>query len=127
MSLWYANLRDSILILASPAQAQVEYLDYTFRNLTNGKSAACYGNDELLLEFDDYYVACEYKHELGEITQAEIDAARSVAAIFGDLRTGGDKAFWRREALFSDPRWEQIRECAAAALEAMPDRRVENE
>lgn len=29
--------------------------------------------------------------------------------------------FWRREALFHDPRWVQVRACAARALARLPD------
>lgn len=117
----YNNLRHSIEILASSAEVQVEWLDSFFSDLTGGESAIGYGNDELVLVFEDIYVACTHMRECGEITEAEIGAARTIDELLDRLDASKDKSFWRREALLADPRWDQIRDCAAKALARLPD------
>ena len=69
-------LRDAVANLAAPAADQVAYLDRSFAGLTGGRSAEGYGNNELVLEFEDMFVAVDHMLDHGEITQAEIDALR---------------------------------------------------
>lgn len=117
----YTNLRQSIKILASSAEIQIEWLDWFFGDLTGQGSAEGYGNEELLLGFDDIYVACAHMFECGEITEAEIDASATIDELLNFLDPSKDDSFWRRESLFTDPRWDQIRDCSAKALTCLPD------
>lgn len=89
--------------------------------LARGGSAAGYGNDELALEFEDIYGAAGHMLQYGEITEAEIAAAKPLDELL--LRWSGQRNFdfWRREALFTDPRWEEVRDCASRCLAAFPD------
>ena len=117
----YQQLRQAIANLAAPAERQVAHLDSIFVSLPEGSSAADYGNDELALEFDGIYCAAGHMRDYGEITQAEIDAAKPLNELL--LRWSGqhNADFWKREALFTDPRWDQVRECASQALAVFPD------
>lgn len=121
MATRYQQLRQAIANLAAPAERQAAYLDGIFEPLAGGGSAAGYGNDELALEFEDIHGAVGHMLEHGEITPAEIEAAKPLDELL--LRwSGQDNAdFWAREALFADPRWEEVRECASRCLAAFPD------
>lgn len=64
----------------------------------------------------------------GEIMQAEIDAAKPLNALLDEWSGERHADFWRREALWSDPRWQQVRECAQQVLSLYPDeQRAEGE
>lgn len=117
----YQQLRQAIANLAAPAAEQAAYLDGIFSPLTGRGSAAAYGNDELALEFEDIHCAVGHMLEHGEIRQAEIDAARPLDELL--LRWSGrnNADFWAREALFTDSRWEEVRDCARRVLAAFPD------
>jgi hypothetical protein len=117
----YQQLRQAIANLAAPAEAQAAYLERMFEPLTGGGSAAGYGNDELALEFDDIYCAAGHMRDHGEVTQAEIDAARPLGELLRGWSGQHDADFWTREALFADPRWQEVRRCARRALAAFPD------
>src|SRR6187551_3311781 len=100
----YQLLRESIVRLAASADDQHAYLESILAHLTPNGDATGYGNDELALEFDDLYPATEHMRQWGEITQEEIDAARPLEALL-DRWSGHQNAdFWRREALWQDPR-----------------------
>lgn len=117
----YQMLRQAIASLAAPAEQQAAYLDRLHGPLTGGGSAAGYGNDELALEFDDFHCAVGHMLEYGEIRQTEIDAAKPLDELL--LRRSGRRNadFWTREALFTDPRWDEVRDCARRVLAAFPD------
>ena len=117
----YQQLRQAITNLAAPAEAQAAYLDRLFSGATGGASAADYGNDELALEFGDIYCAVGHMREYGEITQQEIDAAKPLNALLQKWSGEANTVFWTREALFTDPRWEAVRQRAQQVLEAYPD------
>jgi hypothetical protein len=117
----YQQLRQAIANLAAPAEAQIAYLDGIHRPLTGGGSAAGYSNDELALEFEDIHCAVGHMLEYGEITQAEIEAAKPLNELLLQRSGQHDTASWTRGALFTDPRWEEIRECASRCLAAFPD------
>ncbi len=123
----YQVLRRTVVNLASPAEDQVEYLDRSFASLTGGGSAAGYGNDELALEFDDSYIAVGHMCEYGEISQREIEVLRPLDALLDRWSGQSNADFWRREALFTDPRWAEVRDCAAQALAHLPDELRESE
>lgn len=117
----YQQLRCSIANLAASADAQAAYLDRLHSPLTGGASAAGYGNDELGLEFGDIYCAVGHMLEYGEITQKEIDAAKPLDSLLERWSGKANADFWTREALFTDPRWHEVRHCAQKVLEAFPD------
>jgi hypothetical protein len=121
VSFRYQQLRRSIANLAAPADAQVAYLDRLLSPLTGGGSAADYGNDELALEFDGFYCAVGHMREDGEITQKTIEAAKPLDALLERWSGQANADFWTRDALFTDPRWEEVRQCARKVLEAYPD------
>lgn len=117
----YTLLREAVANLAAPAEAQVAYLDRSFSTLTGGGSAEAYGNDELALEFEDSFIAMGHMLEYGEITQAEIERLRSLDELLGQWSGKTHAAFWARDALFSDRRWEIVRSRAAEVLATLPD------
>jgi hypothetical protein len=121
----YQQLRQAISNLAAPASEQAAYLDRMFSSLTG--NAADYGNDELALEFDRIYRAAGHMLEYGEIAQEEIDAAKPLDALLDRWSGGANADFWTREALFNDPRWEEVRLSAQDALQAYPDERRESD
>ena len=55
------------------------------------------------------------------ITQQEIDAAKPLDALLDTWGGSESAGSWRREALWADPRWEQVRECARQVLSQLPD------
>lgn len=116
----YQVLRQVVINLAAPAKAQVAHLNRVFADCTPEVQAA-YGNDELALEFEDAYLAVYHMQSHGEISQREIDALASLNALL--LQWSGEvhADFWLREALFTDPRWNQVRDCAKGALTQLPD------
>ena len=121
MATRYQQLRQAIANLARPAEEQAAYLDRLHEPLADGGSAAAYGSDELALEFGDIYCAVGEMRRYGEITQAEVDAAKPLDALL-DRWSGHENAdFWTREALFLDARWDEVRHCARQALASLPE------
>jgi hypothetical protein len=117
----FQQLRQAVANLAAPAEEQVRYLDHLFASITGGGSAEAYGNDELVEEFDDIFLAANDMIEYGELTEAEKEAVGSLEATLTRWCGQRDAEFWLRDALFSDPRWTDIRACAAQALAELPD------
>jgi hypothetical protein len=117
----YQRLRETVANLAAPAEEQVRHLDRIFTPMTGGRSAAGYGNDELALEFDDIFQGAGDMIDHGELTVAEKEAIRPLDALLAKWSAPGNAGFWRREALFDDPRWAEVRACAARALARLPD------
>ncbi|WP_137864179.1 MULTISPECIES: hypothetical protein [unclassified Sphingomonas] len=107
--------------LAEGAEVQHAYLESILGHLTSDGDASHYGNDELALELDDIYRAANHMHEWGEISREEIEAIRPLDAMLLTLSGEGHSDFWRREALWSDPRWEEARTLARRALAQLPD------
>jgi hypothetical protein len=123
----YTMLRASIANLAAAPDMQVAYLDRSFATLTGGHSAARYGNNELVLEFDDIFPAAEHMLEYGEITPSEIGSIKPLDRLIEQLCEEADETFWKREALFADVRWQQLRSCASEVLSALPDEQRESD
>lgn len=123
----YSRLRDAVLNLAAGPDVQVAYLDKSFTPITGGRSAAGYGNNELALEFDDIFPASEHMLACGEITEDEVASIRPLDQMLKRFCKQGDKAFWEREALFADPRWEDLRRCASAIISNLPDEQRESD
>jgi hypothetical protein len=117
----YQQLRQAIVHLGQSAEEQHAYLERQLGHLAQDGDASGYGNHELGLEFDDIFAATRHMQEWGEITAAEIAAAKPLDDMLGLLWDESNQAFWRGEALWSDPRWEQVRECARRVLKDYPD------
>ena len=119
----YQQLRQAVINLAAPAEEQVRYLDDSFAAITGRGSAAGYGNDELALELGDIFLAADDMIEHGELSHAEKEAVRPLDALLAGWSGRENADFWRREALFEDVRWAEVRACAAQALSRLPDER----
>lgn len=117
----YQMLRQTVARLTEGADAQHAYLESILGHLTPDGDASRYGNDELALELDDIYRAAGHMHEWGEISPEEIEAVRPLDAMLLALSGETHADFWRREALWSDPRWAEIRVLAQRALAQLPD------
>lgn len=117
----YQMLRRAIANLARAADEQAEYLDTLLSPVTGGASAASYGNDELALQFEDYFVAVENMLAAGEISQDEIAAAKPLEALLLKWSGQSNADFWTREALFEDNRWAEVRKCAGEVLVNFPN------
>jgi hypothetical protein len=114
----YERLRQAIATLAASADAQAAYLDRLHAPLTGGGSAAEYSNDELALEFDDVFHAAGHMIDAGELTPWQRDAALPLDHILKGLSGQMHADFWKRDALWSDARWEEVRTVAKQALAA---------
>lgn len=117
----YQMLRQTVARLAEGADAQHAYLESLFRPMAIDGDASRYGNDELALELGDIYRATGHMHEWGEISPEEIEAIRPLDAMLRALSGETHSDFWCREALWSDPRWDEIRALAQKALAQLPD------
>lgn len=120
MATRYQMLREAVSNLAAPADEQVAYLDRIFVQCTGGGSAEAYGNDELVLELDDSFMAHRHMMEFGEINDAEVAAVKRLYN-FVNSHWGDTNNFWDRKALFVDPRWREVRAMAAQVLAQLPD------
>ena len=114
----FEQLRQAIATLAAPADAQAAYLDLVHAPLTGGGSAEDYSNDELALEFDDVFQAADHMIDAGELTPWQRDAAIPLDHILKSLSGQMHADFWKREALWSDARWEEVRTIARQTLAA---------
>jgi hypothetical protein len=121
MATRYQQLRMAIARLAATADEQNAYLDSILRHLTPAGDATGYGNDELALEFGNIYLAVVEMEHWGEITHEEIAAAKPLDALLDRWSGEANADFWEREALWIDPRWEQVRQCAREVLSQYPD------
>lgn len=118
----YQHLRAAIARLAAPASEQQAYLQDLFRPLAVDGDSSAYGCDELALEFEDYFISVEHMLGAKELSSQQADALRSLEAILEKWSGEQHYEFWRRDALQSDPRWADVRECAAAVLGLLPIR-----
>ncbi len=121
MSTRYQQLRQAIARLADTADEQHAYLESILGHLTPDGDATGYGNDELALEFEGMYVAVGHMRDWGEIGQEEIDAAKPLNELLEKWSGQQNAEFWRRDALWSDPRWEQVRQSAREVLRLYTD------
>lgn len=117
----YQQLRQAIARLGWNADEQHAYLERILDFPRPVGTPTGYGNDELLEEFDGIYMAVGDMRDWGEITQDEIDAAKPLDDLFKRWIGPQNADFWRREALWSDARWEQVRQCARKVLIHYPD------
>ena len=104
----YSHLREAIAILAAPADVQD-------RTPCAEGFPTDYGNDELALMFDDIYPTV--RDELNAEQSTAAQRLDDLLALYSGPR---NRAFWAREALWHDKRWEAVRSCAREALSAFP-------
>ena len=123
----YQQLRQAIARLGSTADEQHAYLESILGHLTPDGDATGYGNDELALQFDDICMAVGHMQDWGEINQDEIDAAKPLVELLDKWSGEQNADFWRRDALWSDQRWDQVRLCARQVLLAYPDEQRETD
>ena len=114
----FEQLRGAIANLAASADEQAAHLDRVHIPLTGGGSAANYSNDELALEFDDVFHAAGHMIDAGELTTWQRDAALPLDQTLKQWSGQVHADFWKREALWSDPRWDEVRSIAKKALAA---------
>jgi hypothetical protein len=75
----------------------------------------------LALVFDDIYSAAADMQACGELTAEQVAAAGTLDELLILYSGAQHQAFWAREALWHDNRWEQIRSCARQVLNAFPE------
>ena len=93
----------ALQLLASPAQAQLSHFPAHSVVLT----------DEMALDFDHWVQSVPTYWTLSKVQAAKLTALDDfLNKMSGPLH----EAFWTDEALFSDPRWEEIRKLAESAL-----------
>lgn len=63
--------------------------------------------------------------EHGELTAEEKAAIEPLDSLLLTWSGEERRDFWRRSALFDDPRWQEIRAAAARALTRLPDEKRE--
>jgi hypothetical protein len=97
-------------LLAAPGQLQAAWL-----------VAEGYANDELGMQFDDWFSVFlpDLKQE-GLADDRADQAARAIAAQLEAMRTSGDRLLWTATAeLHGAPEWQRLRDLAQAALDAL--------
>ncbi len=123
----YQQLRQAIARLGANPDEQDAYLESMVGHLTPDGGASGYGNDELALEFKDIYMAVRDMLHWGEISQEEIDAAKPLNELLSKWSGEQNADFWQRNALWSDQRWEQVRQCSQQVLLGYPDEERESD
>jgi hypothetical protein len=99
------HVRHSLQMLASPAQAQLSHFPVGWVVLT----------DEMVLDFDAWVerIASYWK-----LSPEQIARLTELDEFFTKMSDPSQRDFWSDEALSSDPRWEEVRMLAQAALVA---------
>ena len=118
----YKMHREVIANLAAPAEMQDAHL-LSISGQLPPDEARTYCIDELALELEDAFTFGPIRQmlERGEIEQEQIDAVLPLDA-FLEKWSGEENAdFWARDALYTDPRWEEARVLARSALAPFPD------
>ena len=116
----YQQIREAVAALAAPPDEQAAHLDRLFSSAARG-SAATYGCDELALCLDDIFAARNDMIEHGELVEPEAVLIRPLNDLLTRLSGQHNAEFWRREALYADARWDNVRALAKSALSALPD------
>src|SRR5258706_587791 len=99
------HLRHSLQLLASPAQAQLSHFPAGWVVLT----------DEMVLDFDAWV---ERISSYWELSQEQMARLTELDQFLNKMSDPSYSDFWSDEALSSDPRWEEVRTLAQAALVA---------
>jgi hypothetical protein len=111
-----ANLLASLSRLAVPAMEQINYL----KSIALDDCA-----DELALEFDDSFHLAGVLREHGLLTPFQEKAIRLVDDQLMRMSGPAKMALWNFDSLVNSSEWEKVRNLAAVALSAFPDRGLE--
>ena len=96
--------------LASPSQAQIDYLQHL------GVAPLA---DELALEFHDLYLLVPQLAAQRVLTYQQRKAVDAVSRKLDDMSTYQDTRLWTEDALQSHPDWVEVRRLAAIAAKAL--------
>ncbi len=96
--------------LASPSQAQIDYLQHL------GVAPLA---DELALEFHDLYLLVPQLAAQRALTHQQHKAVDAVSRKLDDMSTCQDTSLWMADALRSHPDWVEVRRLAAVAAKAI--------
>ncbi len=99
-----ANLRYTLQLLAAAAADQIAHFlppNFAFKA------------DEMALDFD-HFATCV--HTYWKLTEEQTARLNELDEHLSNLSDQHNAAIWTDEALVSDPRWEQVRAMAQAAL-----------
>jgi hypothetical protein len=96
--------------LASPSQAQIDYLQHL------GVAPLA---DELALEFHDLYLLVPQLAAQRVLTHQQRKAVDAVSRKLDDMSTCQDMSLWMADALRSHPDWVEVRRLAAIAAKAI--------
>jgi hypothetical protein len=99
-----ANLRYTLQLLAAAAPDQLAHFlppDFAFKA------------DEMALDFENWATSV---HTYWTLTEEQTARLTELDACLDNLSGEQNAAFWTDAALISDPRWEQVRALAKAAL-----------
>ena len=96
--------------LASPSQAQIDYLQHL------GVAPLA---DELALEFHDLYLLVPQLAAQRVLTHQQRKAVDAVSRKLDDMSTCQDTGLWTEDALQSHPDWVEVRRLAAIAAKAL--------
>ena len=96
--------------LASPSQAQIDYLQHL------GVTPLA---DELALEFHDLYLLVPQLAAQRVLTRQQSKAVDAVSRKLDDMSAGQDTSLWMEDALRSHPDWVEVRQLAAIAAKAI--------
>jgi hypothetical protein len=97
------QLRRSLQLLASPAQAQISHFPVPWIVLT----------DEMALDLDHWAGCISTYWELSGEQKSRLTALDD---FLNEMSDSHHAAFWTDEALFTDSRWEEVRHLTQAAL-----------
>ena len=104
------ELRQVLVRLASPSQAQIDYLQHL------GVAPLA---DELALEFHDLYLLVPQLAAQKVLTHQQSKAVDAVSRKLDDMSTCQDPRLWVEDALRSHPDWVEVRRLAAIAAKAI--------
>ncbi len=97
------HLRHSLQLLASPAPAQLSHFPAGWVVLT----------DEMALDFDAWR---ERIASYWNLSPEQMARLTELDELLNTMSDSSHRDFWTDEALSSDPRWEEVRALAQAAL-----------
>jgi len=105
------RLRDVVAVLASPPDAQEEWL----RSIGVHPLA-----DELVLELDDWMQLLPQFEREGLVDEASVQALRQLVLLADELqgKLGNTPEAWDAKRLATSPEWEAVRRAAGHALVA---------
>jgi hypothetical protein len=100
-------LVEAVVVVASPASAQVAWLDkYDVPP------------DEIALGFDDAFRLAGRLIEDGQLSRSALPSLQMIDQVFSEMTQDSDVDRWTREALSTDAGWGRARQLAREVLTA---------